>query len=148
MSSHNFASLKISLNIIGKSLNTMSFYYIQVIFTVGNLLVHHRSPTLWNKTAPWIESPMWPLFSPEPCLVSLLLAEWRGRSLKNQWEERNHIMRWGGLFFFFFVTINNNCALPITGEVIIYRISKINLKNRFFSIANVVDKPCAAGGKK
>lgn len=44
-------------------------------------------------------------------------------------------MRWGGVFcFFFLVTINNNCALPITGEVIIYRILKINLKNRFFPL--------------
>lgn len=37
-------------------------------------------------------------------------------------------------FVFCFVTINNNCALPITGEVIIYRILKINLKNRFFPL--------------
>lgn len=42
----NFPSLEISLNVTGKSLNTWSFYYSQVIFTVGNLLVRHRSPTL------------------------------------------------------------------------------------------------------
>ena len=71
-----------------------------------------------------------------------------GAILKESMRRKKPHHEVGWAFFFFFVTINNNCALPITGEVIIYRISKINLKNRFFSIANVVDKPCAAGGKK